>query len=238
MEGGVCRADRRQQRHIPYLTLAFLKISVVAEGDFPVKMTDVKWVRNDRFPPAFFLFKRCPLKADQLEGVRALSISLAKSMGYEIICIEELPNQGRHVLRFFLDKPDFGTGVTIDDCARFSRALGPILDVEADVGDRYVLEVSSPGLDRPIVSVADFKKQIGSIITLISCEVLEGRKKFKGELNKVIEESGVVVLEIKESDQILQIPFSAIKKANLDFFSSQEKMNTGNPKVKHKIKNH
>jgi ribosome maturation factor RimP len=108
-----------------------------------------------------------------------------KSLGFELVDVE-LSGGSRRVLRVFIDKPQ---GITVDDCAKVSRAISAVLDVEDPVPESYVLEVSSPGLDRPLVSEADFRRFLGEDVKVQVGQPLDGRRRFKGKLLEVTSEA-------------------------------------------------
>jgi len=157
-----------------------------------------------------------------LEKVYGFSEPLAQTMGLEILFIEEGSQQHRSILRIYLEKPTPGEGVTIEDCERFSRALDPILDIEGDLRGRYTLEVSSPGLNRPLVKPEHYQAQVGKMIKVVTYQEVEGRKKFKGELKEVLREEGGNKIKILVDNKNFNIPLKIIKKANLDFFATED----------------
>jgi ribosome maturation factor RimP len=111
--------------------------------------------------------------------VRQLAQPLAEELGYEVVDVE-LTVQGRHrVIRVLLDKP---AGITIGDCARFSRRLSDCLDMNQTVAGSYRLEVSSPGIERPITTLDAVSRFAGSRAALTTHEPREGRRHFEGEL--------------------------------------------------------
>ncbi len=133
-------------------------------------------------------------------GVRALGFELVDS---------ELAGRGRNaVLRVYIDGPH---GVTVDDCAEVSRQLSAILDVEDPFPERYVLEVSSPGLDRPLVRREDFERFVGESVKIRLRLPIEGRRNFSGRLLGV--ESDHVVLEV--DGKTVNLDFGGIEKARL-----------------------
>lgn len=120
--------------------------------------------------------------------------------------------QGRHsVLRVYIDKG--GDGVTIDDCEKVSRQISGVFDVEDPIPGEYTLEVSSPGMDRPLFELEQFKRYIGSEAAVRLRSPLNGRRKFKGIIQKV--EADTVCMMI--DDQEIALPASSIDKANLVF---------------------
>lgn len=160
--------------------------------------------------------------SNEIEKVLSLGEPLARSMGYEILKAELASEHGERIIRIYLDKP--APGVTIDDCEQFSKALSTILDVEGNLPGRYNLEISSPGLNRPLPTARHFTEQLGNIIQVHTEEEVEGRKNFKGELLRVVEEVPNPVIEMWIDGKKYQVPLSAIKKANLDYFATEEKL--------------
>src|SRR5580698_7392143 len=95
--------------------------------------------------------------------VLAIAEPLAVSMGYELVDLEYLREGPQWILRVYLDKQG---GVTLEDCSEFSRALGPALDVDEVINTAYALEVSSPGLERPLKKPADFDRFAGKKVAV------------------------------------------------------------------------
>ncbi len=114
------------------------------------------------------------------------------------------------LLRLFIDKPD---GVTLNDCERVSRFLGTALDVEDPILTRYTLEVSSPGLDRPLKKQDDFRRFQGKLVRIKTHEPVEGQQLLIGRLADY-EESGIQII-LKEGKTV-KIPFQNIEKARLE----------------------
>ena len=155
----------------------------------------------------------------EISSVLSLAEPLAQTMGYEILKAEIVHERGDKVLRLFLDRPG---GIGVEDCQRFSEALGPILDVEAEVQGSYHLEISSPGLDRPLNKLEHFRAQLGKIVQVTTEEPIEGRRHFKGELTQA-EAVPEAVIELNVDQELYRIELSRIKKAHLDFFASEAK---------------
>ncbi len=131
------------------------------------------------------------------------------SVGYEVLLIEFLRNQKGWVLRIFIDTE---SGVTIEDCSRVSELIEPLLDVEDIIKISYSLEVSSPGLNRPLRKLEHFKKVIGETVKVVLSEPVEGnRKNFKGKLLKAEDD----LITVKTENEIFEIEIKNIKKANL-----------------------
>lgn len=130
-------------------------------------------------------------------------------LGYECVRIMTI-GQANPTLQIMIDKTD-DTEVTVDDCAKVSRALSEVLDEKDPITDKYNLEVSSPGLDRPLTKPVHFKKFAGNEVKIETDELVNGRKRFKGELRGI--EGSDVLLVMDEN--VYQIPFDAITKAKI-----------------------
>jgi ribosome maturation factor RimP len=135
---------------------------------------------------------------------------LLDAEGFSLVDVEYKRERGGWVLRVFIDKEG---GVTLDDCARVSREFGQLLDVEDIIPTSYQLEVSSPGLDRPLKKEEDFVKYSGRKVRIKTKEQVSGRRNFKGALLGCSE--GKVMVKV-EGSGVFAIPFSAILKANLE----------------------
>lgn len=130
------------------------------------------------------------------------------AIGYELLGIELSQNGNGSILRIYIDKEE---GIDIDDCAKVSRQLTGILDVEDPIAGNYDLEVSSPGLDRPLFKIEQFKKFIGETVKLKLYEKLDGRKNFIGKLNAVDENE--VVINCEDNEYTVQ--FEQIERARI-----------------------
>jgi ribosome maturation factor RimP len=113
------------------------------------------------------------------EEVRQLAEPLAEELGYELVDVEHLVQGRQRVVRVLLDKPN---GITIADCAMFSRRLEDCLDMNQTVSGSYQLEVSSPGVERPIKTLGAVARFSGRPVTLTTHEPREGRRHFEGLL--------------------------------------------------------
>jgi ribosome maturation factor RimP len=116
-----------------------------------------------------------------------------EGMGYELVRLRLMGGK-RHLLQIMADKPD--GGIEVEDCARISRAVGAVLDVEDPIASEYTLEVSSPGIDRPLTRLKDFERWDGYEAKLETSELIDGRRRFKGTLGGV--QDGEVLLELPE----------------------------------------
>lgn len=161
--------------------------------------------------------------AVDLDHVRAIADRVAASLGLEVVELELRGGGKSRMLRIFIDKP---SGVTHEDCASLSREVSTILDVEDAVpGGSYVLEVSSPGLDRKLSRPADFERFRGSRVKLTTKDPVNGNRHFEGRLEHF--EGGRLTLDLNEarrkfrpknageSPHRLEIELANVEKANL-----------------------
>lgn len=118
-----------------------------------------------------------------VEDIQGLLVPAIADLGIELLGIEFNPTHGASLLRVYIDAPD--TGVTIDDCERVSREISALLDVNDPVAGRYTLEVSSPGLDRPLFTPAQFARQVGERVKLGVAVPVVGRRRFTGVIRAV-----------------------------------------------------
>lgn len=132
----------------------------------------------------------------------------AEALGYEFLGIEYIA-QGKHsILRIFIDHEN---GINVDDCASVSHQVSGILEVEDPIASQYTLEVSSPGLDRPLFTLEHFKQFVGNTIEMRCHLGVDGRRKFKGELVAV--EGEELILNVDNQDYTVE--FSDVDKANV-----------------------
>ncbi len=144
-------------------------------------------------------------KIDQLTELLAPA---AEALGYEFLGIEYV-GQGVHsVLRIYIDHEN---GIGVDDCTKVSHQASGLLEVEDPITSQYTLEVSSPGMDRPLFTLPHFEKVVGQEISIRCYIGVDGRRKFKGLLNSV----NAQILEITVDNQTYQVDFQDIDKANL-----------------------
>lgn len=139
---------------------------------------------------------------------------LVSAMGYELAGFELCPQRGQTVVRIYIDKTTEGkTGVTVDDCSQVSRQVGAMLDVENMFNGRYTLEVSSPGINRPLFEIKHFEKFVGSRVQVKVYLPINTRRQLKGILRRV--EGEDIYLLLDESEEEVIVPFSTIEKANV-----------------------
>jgi ribosome maturation factor RimP len=148
-------------------------------------------------------------KNQLLEKIEALATPVLAEHQAELVNLEYLHEHGNWVLRFFVDKPG---GITLDDCATLSDHLGRTLDATDPIPQGYSLEVSSPGIFRPLRKEKDFRQFLGERVEVKLCAPIEGRRNFRGTLTAADPENVTVIVEGKT----VVLPFSGIAKANLD----------------------
>lgn len=144
-------------------------------------------------------------KHDQLTEMLAPVVA---SLGCELWGLEYL-SQGRHsTLRLYIDKED---GVGLEECEKVSRQVGAVLDVEDPIAGEYTLEVSSPGMDRPLYTLEQFSRYAGEQVNVKLRSAFEGRRKFSGTLRGVEDDEVLVVVD----DTEYLLPIELIEKANI-----------------------
>lgn len=155
-------------------------------------------------------------KDDICGRVTAIAQPILESLRIELVGIEFKRSGKELILCLFIDKEG---GVTVDDCADVSRELSVIIDIEDFIPGNYSLEVSSPGLDRPLKKVSDYERFAGRLVKIKTYEPFPDdagnrRKTFLGQLIGL--EDGLVVVRLTEG-QTASIPLERIAKANLEF---------------------
>lgn len=152
-----------------------------------------------------------------LEHVREIAARVAAGRGLTILDLELVREHGRQVLRVVLDRPWPGAtandGVTLENCARVSEEVSTILDVEDPLPDRYVLEVSSPGLDRPLRQRDDYVRFEGRLAKIVLSEPVNRQTAFAGRLRGI---EGDEVLFEAEGGKAVRLPLRLITRARLD----------------------
>ncbi|MDF3935059.1 ribosome maturation factor RimP [Pseudomonas citronellolis] len=146
--------------------------------------------------------------SSKLEQLQALLAPVVEALGYECWGLEFL-SQGRHsLLRVYIDKAE---GILIEDCEAVSRQVSGVLDVEDPISGEYTLEVSSPGMDRPLFTLEQFARYVGEQVKIKLRVPFERRRNFQGIL-RAVEEQDVVVLV---DDHEYLLPIDSIDKANI-----------------------
>lgn len=146
-----------------------------------------------------------------LEQLENLINPLLEQRGMELVDLEVSRQKKRMLIRFFIDRLE--GGITVDELAEVNQEMSAILDLNVDIDKSYILEVSSPGLNRRIRKLKDFKKYLNQILQVETLEKIQGRKNFRGVLVGA-DESGITLVIDKES---FFIPHHQIKRANLEY---------------------
>lgn len=144
-------------------------------------------------------------KEQQLQVILAPAVT---ALGYEFWGLEYLTHARQAVLRVFIDSPN---GIGVEDCAKVSRQLSAVLDVEDPITIEYTLEVSSPGMDRPLFTLEQYQRYVGENVKIRLRSPFEGRRNFSGRLVSVEADEVVVVVE----DHEYLLPIEMIDKAEL-----------------------
>ena len=133
---------------------------------------------------------------------------VVSGLGYSLIGAEFGQAENGQTLRVYIDKPE---GIVMEDCAKVSRQLNAVLDVEEPIKSAYLLEVSSPGVDRPLFTEAQFAAQIGEQVKVRMTDGVNGRRNFKGQLVAV--NDALAVVEVDGIDY--ELPVSDVEQAHL-----------------------
>jgi ribosome maturation factor RimP len=150
-----------------------------------------------------------PTTEEIIAKIRALTLPLTDQMGLELVDIDY--KTGGNFLRVFIDRP--GKGVSMDDCSKLSRALSSELDTNDPIPHRYNLEVSSPGLDRPLKKEEDFIRHSGKLAKIILIQPLNEQTAFTGRIGEV--QNGMVKIILEDMESVW-LPLSQVKKAHLE----------------------
>ncbi len=144
-----------------------------------------------------------------MQDLTELFEPVIRSMGYELVGIEFQGSTQHGTLRVYIDHED---GIGVDDCAVISHQISAILDVEEPIQQAYDLEVSSPGINRPLFKAQDYEQYSGHSAKIKMAVPLNGRRNFKGVLRGVIDSRSVQIMVDNEG---YDLPISDIAKANL-----------------------
>ncbi len=142
------------------------------------------------------------------EALVRLAEPVVCGLGFELVGIEHHAGRGRPLIRVYIDA---AAGITVDDCARVSRQLSAVFDVEEPVSGPYVLEVSSPGLDRPLFTEGQIRRFQGETVQLKLSRTVAGRRRVRGKLLEALEREVIV----EQEGERYQISFDIIDSARL-----------------------
>ena len=131
-----------------------------------------------------------------------------EALGYELVELDAPAPGGTGTLRIYIDGEE---GIGLDDCEKVSHRVSGLLDVEDPIHGHYVLEVSSPGLDRPLRTEEHFRRQAGMLVKIVMAAGRPGRRRYKGRIGSV--EDGVISIEV-DGEQV-SLPLSGIESARL-----------------------
>lgn len=149
------------------------------------------------------------------EKIEAIIRPAVEGFGFTLVRIRLLESSGKHpkTLQIMAERTSDGS-MTMEDCVEISRTISALMDVEDPIDGEYNLEVGSPGMDRPLVTLADFEKYKGSAIKISTTEPIDARRKFKGILNGVEGDEILVTLNDGSNKQ-LRIPHGIVHASNL-----------------------
>ena len=163
---------------------------------------------NSTGPLARFFMSECMsdliAKTSMDRRLAEIITPVIEDMGFELVRVRLMGGKTA-TLQIMAEKPE--GGIEVDDCAAISTAVSATLDVEDPIEDQYTLEVSSPGIDRPLTRLKDFDQWEGYVAKIETSEMIEGRKRFKGVLAGT--EDGEVLIEIEEGTIGLQFDWLA-----------------------------
>ncbi len=146
--------------------------------------------------------------ASKQEQLKAMLLPVVEGLGYMFWGLDYL-SQGKHsTIRLYIDSEE---GVKLEDCEKVSRQVSGVLDVEDPIQGEYVLEVSSPGIDRPLYTLEQFTRYVGEEVAVRLRVPFEGRRKYTGILNGV--EGDDILVVVDEHEYLL--PLTSIEKANI-----------------------
>lgn len=150
-------------------------------------------------------------KSILIEQIEQVAIPVLQDHHAELVDVMFVHEHGQWVLRFYLDKPG---GITLDDCATISDHLGRNLDAADIIRQSYTLEVSSPGINRPLKKEADYQRFLGQKVDVRLYAPLNGRRHISGTIEAV--NGGSVVIAEPQSQQSFTVPIADVAKAQLD----------------------
>lgn len=150
------------------------------------------------------------LTEKELEKIKEVIMPILEQEKVELVDMEYVRSGGTWILRFYIDKP---TGVTIGDCERVSERIGMELDILDIIQVPYILEVSSPGLERELKTENDFVRSLGKLVQITTSEAINGKHVFQGILRGF--DHGCIFIKDKGTDKIIEIPREKVTSARL-----------------------
>lgn len=147
-----------------------------------------------------------------MERVRSVASRVTADRGFELVDVELKRAGGGQLVRLYVDRPDGGIG--LDDLQSVSVEVSAILDAEDPIEGHYTLEVSSPGLDRPLRGESDYRRFVGRLAKLSSYEPVDGRRHWTGRI--VACDDGVVTLELDKEDVRARVPLAKVSHGRLE----------------------
>jgi ribosome maturation factor RimP len=163
------------------------------------------------FHPLFFLEQAELRQEAVLERIRGVAERVTSARGFELTDVEMKRDRGGHLVRIYVDREG---GIGLEELQSVSEEVSTILDVEDAVPTSYTLEVSSPGLDRPLRSEADYRRFVGKLVKLSTYEPVEGRRHWTGRLLSL--EEGVVSLSLEKEKVVARVPLAKVAHARLE----------------------
>jgi ribosome maturation factor RimP len=150
--------------------------------------------------------------ATKTQALAAMLCPVIEDLGYEFVDLHLKTEHGRQVLRLLVDRPG---GITLGECATLSREVSPHLDVSDPLRGNYVLEVSSPGIQRPLKRTEDFERFRGEQVVVKTGKLIDGRKTFRGT-NLGLDTQGSLMIEDRETGRSFAISLDDVLRAHLD----------------------
>jgi ribosome maturation factor RimP len=146
-----------------------------------------------------------------VERVRSVALRVTADRGFELVDIELKQAKSEKLVRIFVDRSG---GIGLEDLQSVSEEVSAILDAEDPIEGHYTLEVSSPGLDRPLKGEADYRRFVGRLAKLASYEPVEGRRHWTGRI--VGCDDGIVTLELEEEKASARVPLAKVSHGRLE----------------------
>ena len=160
--------------------------------------------------PLFWGFLLGIIMAKIADKVFALINPVVRDMGYELLGLEYVPSGKHSVLRVYIDSDN---GVGVNDCESVSRQVSAIMDVEDPISGQYNLEISSPGIERPLFTIAHYQRFLGNEVSLRLYRPIDGRRKFTGSIGSISEANNTIELVTELGPVTMDLVL--IEKANL-----------------------